>query len=144
LLLQLTTPKERLSGIRQELTEGSSPGDVCLVLLGIAAFIGLLFALYTLQRQRQRTQIDDSGKLFRTLLSELQLTVPQRDVLRRIARDLALTEPTVLLLAPQLYWSYAEKWLSRDGPRSNRHRTELKKAATMLFPRTASETAPPT
>lgn len=134
LLLQIITPKDRLTGIRQELSDGSSPGEVFLVLLGLAAFIGLLYALYVLQRRRRRREIDDSGKLFRALLAELQLTVPQRDVLRRVARDLAVPEPTVLLLAPQLYWAYGEKWLRQDAAGNEHHRVELERAAQWLFP----------
>jgi hypothetical protein len=141
LLLEMTTPRERLTGIRTELSDGSTPGEICLLLLSLATFIALLYILYRVQREQRRPEIDDSRKLFRTLLTDLGLPVPHRDVLRRVVRDLNLVEPAVMLLAPRLYWAHAQKWLE-GNPARERSRVMLTRVAAFLFPAESDNAEP--
>lgn len=140
LLMQALTPKERLSGIQDRLSDGSSLGDIFLTLLGLAAFVAFLYAVFGLQRRLRRTEIDDSRRLFRSALVELGITVRQRDLLRRIAGDLRLPEPTVLLLGSGIYWSHARRWMAEFPSKQPQTRAETEKLATLLFPQAQPET----
>ena len=134
LLMQALTPMERLSGIQDRLSEGSTLGDILLTLLGLAAFVAFLYVVFDLQRRLRRTEIDDSRKLFRSALVELGITVRQRDLLRRIAGDLHLPEPTVLLLGAGIYWSHARRWMAELPSKQSQTRVEIEQLAALLFP----------
>lgn len=134
LLVQILTPRERLFGVRERLSEGSTSGEIVLTFLGLAAFLLFLYIVFGVQRRHRRTEVDDSRKLFRSLLTDLGLTVRQRDLLRRIAGDLRLQEPSVLLLAPAIYWSHAQQWMADFPNRQPNARAEFEKLAAVLFP----------
>ena len=140
LLMQALTPKERLRGIQDRLSDGRSLGDIVLTLLGLAAFVACLYVVFALQRRLRRTEIDDSRRLFRSALVELGITVRQRDLLRRIAGDLRLPEPTVLLLGSGIYWSHARRWTAEFPSKQPQTRAEMEKLATLLFPQAQPET----
>lgn len=140
LLMQALTPKERLSGIQDRLSDGSTLGDIFLTLLGLATFVAFLYIMFGLQRRLRRTEIDDSRRLFRSALVELGITVRQRDLLRRIAGDLRLPEPAVLLLGSGIYWSHARRWMAEFPSKQPQARAEMEKLAAMLFPQAEPET----
>jgi hypothetical protein len=71
--------------------------------------------------------------LFLEVLRGVPLTVPQRDLLRRIARDLPLAHPTVLLLSPAIYHETANTWMSATRSATPETRARLDGLAEALF-----------
>jgi hypothetical protein len=134
LLLQTLGPRVRLGGIHDRFAGGgSSPGDMGMVLLLAAAFITFLYVLYCLQRRLSRREIDNSGKLFRTLILDLGLSPVERSLLMNVARDGRLAEPTILLLGPGPFWRYVRPWLE-GRPRRRRPKPEVvDRLVTRLF-----------
>jgi hypothetical protein len=133
LLMQAPSSWDRLWAIRQELVQNDSWQAGALMGLGILAFFLLLYLASAFERRRARTDIDDSRKLFRSLLAQLELTVRQRDLLRRLVRDLRLQEPAIVLLAPELFWSHVDLWLSQSQRRNTAVGTEFDALAARLF-----------
>jgi hypothetical protein len=131
---QVVSPPDRLLGIRDRFADGGGWADMVLTLLGLAVFVGLLFVVFEVQRRIRRKEIDHPRKLFRTLMTQLGLTVRQRDLLRRMARELRIEHPTILLLGPGIYRSYAERWTSQSARQPATIHTELDQLARVLFP----------
>jgi hypothetical protein len=128
------SPPDRLLGIRDRFADGGGWGDMALTLLGLAAFVAFLFVVFAIQRRIHRKEIDNPRKLFRTLMTQLGLTVRQRDLLRRMAGDLRLEHPTILLLGPGAYWSHAEQWRGQFARDPATIHAELDTLARALFP----------
>jgi hypothetical protein len=136
LLLQTIGPQDRLHGIHNRFTDGgSSAGDVALVLLLAAAFVAFLYVLYSLQRQFTRKEIDNSGKLFRTLLLDLGLSPADRSLLMAVARDRQLAEPSILLLGPSPFWRHVRSWSEAQPDRRRPPLDALDRLAVRLFGR---------
>lgn len=131
---QSVAPPDRLLGIRDRFADGGTWGEMVLAILGLAAFVAFLFVVFGVQRRVHRKEIDNPRKLFRTLITQLGLTVRQRDLLRRIAGDLRLEHPTILLLGPSIYWSHAEQWTGRFSRNPTAAQAEFDQLARTLFP----------
>jgi hypothetical protein len=138
MLGQIVPPRDRLLGIRDRFADGGTWGEMILTLLGLAAFVAFLFVAFGIQRRVCRKEIDNPRKLFRTLMTQLGLTVRQRDLLRRMAGDLRLAHPTILLLGPGPYWSHAERWTSQFARKPTAIRAELDQLALALFPQSGT------
>jgi len=131
-LLQTTDNWERLNALQERFVRGGSWVGALLALVGLAVAIGLLVLLYLLQQKRRRGDVDNPGKLYRGLLAGLELSVPQRDFLWHLARDLQLEHPTVLLLGRGIYHTHTQRWLAiHNRPENVRQIEEL---AVKLFP----------
>jgi hypothetical protein len=135
---QIVSPPDRLLGIRDRFADGGAWANMVLALLGLAAFVGLLFVMFEVQRRIRRKEIDHPRKLFRTLMTQLGLTVRQRDLLRRMARELRLEHPTILMLGPGIYRSYAEQWTSQHARQPATVHAELDQLARALFPQSGT------
>ena len=138
LLVQIRTSDERLFAIRDRLADGGMASEAALTFLGLAGGLLLLYFVLCLRRRGRRREMDDSQGLFHSLLSDLGLTVRQRDLMRRIARDRQLKEPAVLLVAPALYWTYATQWLESATGRTDAIHAQLESLAAVLFPQSPS------
>ncbi|HUU85737.1 MAG TPA: hypothetical protein VM243_19755 [Phycisphaerae bacterium] len=112
LLLQ-TSSSERLEALRRQFSGGGNWSESFLTLLAFAALFALLLMIHRLQQRRQRRDINDPWKLYRQLLKHLGLSAPQREVLRRIAADLRLQHPSVLLLGRTIFNRHATRWQER-------------------------------
>ena len=133
MLLQ-TTPAQRLEALQQRFSRSGTWGDAILPLVGAIALFALLWLLYSLQRRRQRADIDHPGKLFRRLVQRLDLSTPQRHLLYRMAAELRLPNPSVLLLGGQVFETQARLWLAigrGSRPGNSRRIAEL---GRRLFP----------
>ncbi|MBN1513484.1 MAG: hypothetical protein JXB13_15820 [Phycisphaerae bacterium] len=136
LLLQVLGPHDRLHGIHNRFVSGgSTPGDVGLVLLLGAAFVAFLYVLFRMQRRWRRKEIDNSGKLFRTLLLDLGLSPADRSLLMAVARDRRLTEPAILLLGPSPFWRHVRPWSDAQPGRRRPGPEVVERLATRLFGR---------
>jgi len=132
-LLQTADNWERLHALQERFARGGSWGGALLALAGLAVAIGLVVLLYLAQQKRRRGDVDNPGKLYRGLLAALELSVPQRDFLWHLARDLQLEHPTVLLLGRGIYQTHTQRWLAvHNRPEDARRIEEL---AVKLFPR---------
>ena len=122
--LNVAAPLDRIHGIRDRFSAGGSTEGFIVVLLSMAALFVLLYVLSrTLRRWRFR-QTDNPRKLFHEVIRNLPLTIPQRELLRRMARDLGLDHPAVMLLSPQIFRTHANQWMaaSRNANAATRDR----------------------
>ena len=102
------------NGVQQHFTRGGSLAGPLYAILAMAALAVLLWFVHQVQQQTwtDRT-IDDSKKLFRSIVRRLKLTVPQRDLLYRMTRDLPIEHPTLLLISPRAFADYTDRWTAK-------------------------------
>lgn len=127
-------PLERLRGIRDHLAMDSTFLDLAIVLLVVATIVVVVFGSLALIHRRRTRRIRNPGRLFRELLRRLPLDGPQRDLLRRIARDLRLDQPAVLVLSPQVFRSHANRWMSLARRANRETERRVTRFAETLFP----------
>lgn len=109
-LLASQTLSDRMAGIRDHFVEGSPWGELIAVVLGLVACLLLLALGYHVHHTVRRREHDHPGRLFGALVAGLGLTAAQRQVLRRMAHDLRLEHPAVLLLSPRLWRDHTARW----------------------------------
>jgi hypothetical protein len=120
-------------GIRDRFATGGSTGGF-LIIVGILALVFLLLVLIaTVARRWRRRKVYNPKALFHEILHAVELTVPQRDLLRRIVRDLRMTHPAVLLISRQLYYENTNAWMAATRNVSERMRERLDDAARAVF-----------
>ena len=132
-LLQLNPP-DRLEAVQRYLNREGSIRGLLLTLLGFVAFAVLVLILHRLHGRTRAGDVDRPRRLFRKLIPRLKVSVPQRGLLLRMASDLELQNPTVLLLSRQVFEARAEEWqgiASARGPRLERRLADL---ADALYP----------
>ena len=104
--------------VHEEFQRGGAFWEVFWVLFAITAGLAALVLYQRIQQNRSSGHVSDHpGKLFRVVITRLRLGVLQRDLLRRMARELQLVHPTVLLLSPEIFHEQAQQWL--DGMQFN-------------------------
>ena len=123
--------------VRDHLRRGGSPSTAMYVLLAVLSLAALLLIVHRLQERGERQPpVSDPRGLFRRVLHDLGLNVVERDLLRRMASDLRLENPTVMLLSPTLFERYVRKWREaleeRGGVSAPRLKT-LQSVAVSLF-----------
>lgn len=133
-LIQPALLNERLQALRDRFATGSGWGEVIAVLLVLAGCVLLLVLLHRLQHPGERREPDDPHRLFRGLLTGLNLTAEQRRILRNMATDLRLEHPAIILLSPELFREQASKWSKTRG---NTRTAELRVIAQRLFQHTS-------
>jgi hypothetical protein len=126
-------PLERILGIRERFAGGGSTSAFVVVLLLIAATFLLLAVIAVIARRWRRRRVYSPRGLFLQSLRELALTVPQRELLRRIARELRLEHPTILLLSPTIFVEHANAWMSTTRNANLATRDRLSALARAIF-----------
>jgi hypothetical protein len=106
--------------VRDQFQYGGSWISGILVLLSLAAIVILAGWLSRVQNRLQQgtenaPRNSDPQRLYAHLLSNLGLSVPQRQLLESVARDLRLPHPTALLVSETLYDQCVEQWTRRTG-----------------------------
>lgn len=135
--LDSLTPTQR--AVREQFQEGGNIGTLAWVMLVLALVIVIAyFATRPKDRTLDGTLRPCPQRFFRTLLSRLGLTAPQRRVLNSVAADLRLTNPAAMLLAPALFDRYTKQWRSRldgrDVPKSDTsNNTAIEELRRCLF-----------
>lgn len=85
-----------------------------LVLLGLAGVVFVVLALSRRAQRKQKPELrNEPIELFKELLNELELSPSQRRVLWRVADDLQIAHPSVLVLCPALYDRHTVTWQRR-------------------------------
>jgi hypothetical protein len=102
---------EFLHSIEGFFQERSIVSDGLWALVVFAGIAGIFFLGWWLQRRKTARRTSNPIKLFRTVLRDLDLPVPQRDVIVRIAQNAKLEHPLSLLICHQLYRTHAAEWL---------------------------------
>ena len=131
-LLQITT-WDRVQSIRQELIRGGSFGEVILAVFAIVVLLCVVALVFRFQQRRQGRELNNAEKLYRSLLNRLGLSVRQRDLLRRIASEQHLDNPTVLLLGRRVFERHARRGLA-TGNASPDETRRIEELADRLFP----------
>lgn len=86
-----------------------------VVLVAIPILAGLIYNF--LQKRRSGGDMNRPLTLYRRVLRRLPLGRAQRGIARRMARDLELPNPTVLLLSAELFDRHAARWMRDLGTR---------------------------
>jgi len=126
-------PMDRLHAIRDRFAAGGSVSEFILVLTTILVMMVILYAVMRHGVRRRQGVLNHQRKLFDQLIRSQDLGVGHRDMLRRIARDLRLEHPTVLLLSPQLLRIHANQWMSATQVVSDSQRLQIDELSTHLF-----------
>jgi hypothetical protein len=97
--------------MREQFNKGLSLSSLA-VFLGVTLGVALLmFLLSRLQGgPRNRSKPDDASRLFQSVLSRLRLTFAQRRLLKAMARELRLGNPSVILLSRARFQRAAEEY----------------------------------
>lgn len=135
-------PLSRFFGIRDHFASGKGFADLMLAAVVIALGIVLLYGLLRLVQRRQRVFLRHPGKLFAEILKRIPVSPAQRELLRRIARDLRLEHPAILLLAPRVFRNQTNRWMSLTRSANPHTRQRLDFLAETLFPPSRHPPAP--
>ena len=133
-VLVQTTSADRLQSIQQYLNREGSGWGALLAALGLVALILVIVLAYTLQQRARRGDVHRPRKLFRRMLRRLELAIPQRDLLQRMAADLGLENPTTLLLARSIFEKHAGDWLNAGRSAGLEDRGRIAELTGILFP----------
>jgi len=124
-----------LKAIQDQFRQGGTLGSVVLTVLGFVAVLAIVFAIdRAMRRARERPEPKRARRLFRDLMVRLQLSVPDCELLRRMADELQLAQPVVLLLCPELFAELSRRWRERAPSRSADAEARLAALAGRLFP----------
>jgi len=126
-----------LESIRDRFEKGGSPYTPLVAVLGILGLAGVLLILQRLQqRSVSKPPLNDPALLFSAVLERAGLNVMQRHLLRRVAADLRLPHPTVMLLSPELFLDHVKRWrrmLEERGSGTSASTELLHEVAETLF-----------
>jgi hypothetical protein len=101
---------ERMQAIRGHFARGGRWSELIAVLLALAGCVLLLALVYRVHHAARRREPNHPSRLFRSLSRGLGLSARQRRILRRMAADLGLEHPAVMLLSPQLFREHSAAW----------------------------------
>jgi len=123
--------------VRDYLSKGGSPLAPVVAVVVLVVLAGVLSLLNRLQqRGGVRAKADDPKRLFRAVLRTLDLSVTQRDLLRRMAAELRVEHPTAMLLTPGLFAEHAGRWtkeVESRGQAVSEIKEGLKELSVALF-----------
>jgi hypothetical protein len=118
------TPKrpESFEGIRDHFNTPVAPMTWVLLIGGFVVLGVILVLIHRRQQSGQGSGRPRSQRrLFKELLRSLPLTFRQRELLRRVARDLKLSMPAAILLSPAHLDTAVRRWSRDSGEPSPRH-----------------------
>ncbi len=126
----------RMRGIQEHFSEGGAAltWDFLKIMGVVLAGAGTAYLIYATIQRRRRRELNNAKALFTEVVRQLPLSIPQRELLRRMAAGLHLSQPVVLLLSPRMFNTYANRWMSisRNANRSMRKR--INSIAESVFP----------
>lgn len=98
-------------------------GSTWTVLIILSILAGAVLTAYLLTRRQERRSgavvVNDPIELYRNLLTDLNLTKPQRKLMERAAKNANLPHPTVLLLSPTIFARHVESRSTRATPQTD-------------------------
>lgn len=107
---------EAQRAVRDHFLQGGSAGTVLLVAIGLGGAIWLAYLLSTRTDDAGAGDFcDDSHKFFRDLMRRLNLAAPQRRWLSRVANDLRLDHPAVILLSRDIFDECVGRWREKNS-----------------------------
>jgi hypothetical protein len=138
LVLATLNRAERLEAMRRGFTSKTDPESGILTSMVVVVVIGLFVVLLLLLLNRaQQDRGVRKGKtpqgLFKEVLSKLKLGWPDRMLLRRVASELRLKNPTVMLLTPKIFAESASRYVSGRSGRSRADMTRLRAIHRQVF-----------
>jgi hypothetical protein len=139
LLLQTGELETFQRGVREQFQRGNT---VQGILIAMAAASALAVVVYFLNARQQRVKKPprptDPNRLFSRLLDRLELSWTDRRWLERIAQDLELAHPTVILLSPAFFDECVQTWRqARPGAAPGVDKRALVGLRARLFPATS-------
>ncbi len=103
-----------LNSVRGHFQTGGSLGVVLVSIVGVTFVVGLVCWL-VMVRQEKKTyggRLNDPQKLYLDLMNALILSREQRLLLSKIAKDMRLSQPAVILLSPVKFDNTSLAWCS--------------------------------
>jgi len=113
--------QEKLSAFFDTVSRGfqTSPLEIVLVMVAVAAFIALLIIVYRLQHRRiRRQQRILADRRYRQILTKHPLTPSEEELVRRMSRHLKQPEKKYLILINQPTFNFCASRLSNQEPAS--------------------------
>ncbi|NOS99362.1 MAG: hypothetical protein HOP29_01910 [Phycisphaerales bacterium] len=136
-MIRLPFAQAPWEAFRDTMRSGGSVEILFYLVLGLIAVSTALAAIYRFQARRaEPTRFHLPSKLFLEIIRQLDLSVVQRDLLRRISTDLDLEHPTVILLSPVIFDDHAHRWNLRHvryGADAEKHTKTLSALRAELF-----------
>ncbi len=126
-------PIDRLHGIRDRFATGGSIADFILAITLILVALAALYGIMRWGMRRRQGAFYNPRKMFEKTIRALSLRVDQRDLVRKIAKDLRLKHPTVLLLSPQLLNLYGNQWMSATNNATESQREQIDTLSAHIF-----------
>lgn len=138
LILAALKRTERLEAMRHGFAHKTDPGTNIWMGIIVVAVVGLLVILILLlanraQQDRQTGKAKSPQFLFKDVLRRLKLGFKDRALLRRIANDLRLENPAVMLLTPQIFAETIHVYLARKPGSAKTDMTRLTAICRRLF-----------
>lgn len=121
LLSQQLNLSEVQKAVREHFNEEGTPLPVLLILL---AMVGIVLLTYLLSKYAGNLHIPEKSNrvqpFFQQMLNKLEVTTPQRRWLERLAVDLQLKQPTMILLSPTLFDRQVCEWQRKGFRQKNK------------------------
>jgi len=122
MILAVISKEERFEQWRQAVQDQFQFGGTFISLVLVIFGLLLVVLITAWLSNRQRIRIDhgvesrDPHRLYENLIARLELLPPQRALLLRMAKDLNLTQPAIVLLSESIYDRRIAEWLEKHGP----------------------------
>lgn len=129
---------DRLEAMRRGFTSKTEPGSgvwtslVIVVVVGLLAMLVLLFLNRT-QQNKEQGKSESAHALFKHVLSQLKLGLQDRSLLRRVATELKLKNPTVMLLTPQIFAETSFAYIAKKPGQSRADMARLQTVFKQIF-----------
>jgi hypothetical protein len=123
------------SSISDHFQKGGSGTAVLLVILGIIAFVAIVYMITRRQERAQNPAMrNDPHLLFSRLLDRLRIPAAQKEALTVMTRDLRIAQPTTILISDRLFDDASGRWIEQHpGASSARRREAILAARSALF-----------
>ncbi|MBN1346180.1 MAG: hypothetical protein JXQ73_26060 [Phycisphaerae bacterium] len=129
---------ERLDAMRRGFTSKSEPGSgawtgLLVVLILIVAAILILLLVNRYQQGKAGARHSGAAGLFKEVLQKLPLGLQDRALLRRLASDMDLPNPTVMLLTPKLFAEISYTYVAGKPGETGSDLSRLASICKLLF-----------
>ena len=121
LLSQQMNLSDVQKAVREHFNEKGTPTSVVLILL---LMVGIVLLTYLLSKYAGNLHLPEKRNrvqpFYQQMLIKLEVTTPQRRWLERLAVDLQLKQPTMILLSPTLFDRHVCEWQRKGFRQKNK------------------------
>jgi hypothetical protein len=130
----------KLEAMRRGFTSKSEPDsgvwlNMLLVILVGLLVVAALLVLNRIQQGKKENKASTSWNLFREVMDKLSLSFHDRSLLRNVAAEAKLTNPTLMFLTPELFAEVVYSYTATKTGKSKSDLTRLASICKRLFGR---------